>query len=157
MDTGKSDKARRYTYNLLRIRSRSEKEVDNRLREKGFSDKVVRETIAFFKKNRLIDDLEFAKAWVDSRLKTSPRGKITLRQELAGKGVSPRVIEQALSAVEEDETEVIRRLAEKRIKLLKSLPEVRMKKRLFDYLKRRGFDSDCVEDIVNSVAEKRKL
>ena len=76
-----------YCLRLLSLRSRSESELEFRLKSKGYSDTSRRRILNLLKDNGLVDDFEFARQWIESRLRTNPRGKRALRQELAKKGV----------------------------------------------------------------------
>ncbi len=145
------DKARTYAYNLLRVRSRSEKELSQKLKEKGYSKPISEKVISFFKELDLINDLKFARAWVDSRLKLNPKGNIVLRQELFDKGVSKNIVDEVLSENENREEEIAKSLAEQRIKRLTGLPRLKVKKRLYDYLARRGFKYDIISEVINQL------
>lgn len=145
----KLKKATSYCYRLLQIRPRTEREIGLRLKERGFNQEIIKEVVSFLKRENLIDDLKFAKAWTDSRLRMNPKGMMILREELATKGVSTTIIDKVISKNTVDEKALVRKLAEERIGRLSSLPRVKIKKRLFDYLTRRGFDFDIIEDVIN--------
>lgn len=145
------EKAKSYTYNLLRVRPRGEKELGFRLKKKGFSESVSKDTVSLFKKKGLLNDLKFARAWVYARLKSNPKGDTVLRHELAAKGISGKIIDKVLSENPEGEEVIARRLAGDRVKTLKGLPKLKAKKRLHDYLARRGFKRDIIEKIIDEV------
>ncbi len=145
------EKAKAYAYNLLRIQPRSEKELSFRLKKKGFSESTSKETVSLFKKNGLLNDLKFARGWVDARLKSNPKGDIVLRYELTTRGISGNIIDKVLSENPECEEVIAKRLAGDRIKALRGLPKLKAKKRLHDYLVRRGFKRDIIEEVVNRV------
>ena len=145
------DKAKGYIYNLLRVRPRSEKEIRIKLDSKGFDKSIFEKTITLFRENGLIDDDKFAQAWVESRLRTMPKGDIALRQELKEKGISKEIIEKVLFGKKESEEVVAGRLAEERIRRMAGLPKLKVKKRLYDYLMRRGFKYEIIEDVVRKM------
>ena len=64
-----SEKAKAYAFLLLKFRLRSAKELEQRLKQKGFSEELSRETVNFLKDKEFIDDRVFARGWVSSRLK----------------------------------------------------------------------------------------
>ena len=66
------DKAIQYGQRLLSIRPRSEKELENRLRKKGIDTSDIKDALYYFREKNLVNDLEFAKAWVDSRMRSNP-------------------------------------------------------------------------------------
>jgi regulatory protein len=81
---------------LLKYRLRSERELLQRLKQKGFSEELCRDTVNFLKDKEFIDDRVFARGWVSSRLKR-PFGLRRIKQELVQKGLSKEVIEDAFS------------------------------------------------------------
>ena len=121
MRKNKDDKAAGYAYRLLSIRPRSEKELKRRLFKKGFGQATVSEVISSLKDKRIIDDLKFSRLWIESRMRTSPKGDMLLRKELAQKGVAPLTIDKALSEKSGNENSVVAALAQKKIKGLEKV------------------------------------
>lgn len=148
MDKSKTDKAITYACRLFGVRPRSERELRNRLRMKGFDGVTIEGVISFLKEKKVIDDFKFAKVWIDSRMHTRPKGDILLRKELQDKGISASAINRALSEKKEDEGSTARVLAKRRLESLKTLPKMKAKKRLFDFLARRGFDFDVIKEVI---------
>src|SRR5438132_449848 len=72
---------------MLARRPHSEREVRRRLVIRRFDRALIDETIAKLKSARLIDDAEFARTWVDSRDRCSPRGQRLIASELGALGV----------------------------------------------------------------------
>jgi regulatory protein len=144
------EKAKEYAFLLLKFRLRSEKELAQRLKQKGFSAEVSQETVNFLKDRQFIDDRVFAKGWVASRLKR-PFGLSRIRQELVQKGLAKAVIEETFARAKEDydEGSIIRQLAEQRFSRLKSVEPVKTKQRVYAYLMRRGFSPDLVREVVS--------
>ncbi|OGW75464.1 MAG: hypothetical protein A2Z72_07125 [Omnitrophica bacterium RBG_13_46_9] len=147
----KTDNAIAYARRLFTVRPRSERELRDRLLKKGFERDNVSEAISFLKEKKIINDLGFAKLWVESRMHTNPKGHKLLQKELRGKGVSDSVIEKVLAEKEEDEDSVVRAIAAQKSDRLKSLPKHKARKKLFDFLARRGFDFDVIESAVKEL------
>ena len=114
--------ARAYAFLLLKFRLRSEKELEARLKQKGFSLELSQATVNFLKEKEFIDDRVFAKNWVAGRLKR-PFGLRKIKQELAQKGLAPEIIQDSLSQAKESyqENQIVRELAEKRFVKLKGV------------------------------------
>ncbi|UCD55311.1 MAG: regulatory protein RecX [Candidatus Omnitrophota bacterium] len=146
-NAGKS-KAVSYAYRLFSARPRSEKELRDRLFRKGFGRAVIYDVISLLKEKNIIDDFKFAKLWVESRMRANPRSDALLRNELRMKGVSAAVIEKVLSERETGDDSLARALAGRRLESLEKLPKEKARKKLFDFLARRGFDFDVIEDTV---------
>lgn len=149
------EKAREYAFLLLKYRLRSEQELLQRLKQKGFSEELCRDTVDFLKDRKFIDDRIFARGWVASRLKR-PFGLRRIKQELIQKGLDKEVIEDTLSRyrgqspLEEDydEGSILRRLAEQRFSKLKGVEPLKARQRVYAYLMRRGFSPDLINSIV---------
>ena len=102
----------------------------------------------------LLNDERFAKAWITSRDRLSPRGIPLLKMELAQKGVSKEVVEAALNNREADgETpdELIqaRELVERRARQYASLPKEVRDRRVTSFLMRRGFSYGTIKRILD--------
>ena len=144
------NKAKNYAFLLLKFRPRSEKEIGERLKRKKFDTEVIRETILFLKENGFVDDSYFAKVWLESRIKR-PLGLKKLRAELRQKGVDKEIIDSQIEEISKGycEEDVVLKLAKDRLNKLKGVEPVKAKRRLFEYLLRRGFSTEVIIDIVN--------
>lgn len=147
-------KARDYAFLLLKFRLRSRKELYNRLSRKKFSQEIIEQTLNFLKDKGFIDDTIFAKDWIESRLK-KPFGLRRIRQELGIKGVNKGIIDSKIEEIKNNynETDVVRKIAEEKFSRLKDIQPEKLKKRIYDYLMRRGFSVDVVTDVINQLSE----
>jgi len=146
------EKARAYAFLLLKFRLRSENELLTRLKQKGFSEQVSKNTVNFLKEKEFIDDRIFAKGWVASRLKR-PFGLRRIKQELAQKGLDKNIIEDLLSQAKKDysEEQIVSQLAGQRFLRLKGIEPQKAKMRVYAYLLRRGFSPEIVGEIVKNL------
>ena len=131
---------------LLAYRPRSEAELRQRLARRGAPADVVDETVARLRDLTLVDDEAFASSWVESRDQTSPRGRRLLASELLAKGVARQTVQRSLAPV--DEYDAAYRAAARRARTLAALPYADFRRRLGDFLLRRGFDYDTVRSTV---------
>lgn len=144
--------AKAYAFFLLKFRLRSEKELEARLKQKGFSLQLSQDTVNFLKEKEFIDDRVFAKAWVASRLKRQ-FGLRRIKQELIQKGISKEIIEDLLVEAKEcfSESQTARQLAQERFLKLKNIEPQKARARVYGYLMRRGFSPEIVSEIVNKL------
>jgi len=142
-------------YMLLRIRPRSEREVRDRLKLKGYSAELVEDIVAGLKKAGEIDDFKFATFWVESRMHQNPAGDVVLKHELKRKGVDAGVIAAALKhkADNYDEYTIALPLAEERFKRFGKIDRRKALKRVYDFMLRRGFNYDTVQKIISELTE----
>jgi len=146
-------KGKAYCARLLSIRPRSERELNTRLEKAGYSRQARGELILSLKKAGLAGDLDFAKEWIDSRSRTSPRGKALLELELKKKGVPSEVIEEAFRSRKWplDEKAMALDLAADKMKSLSGQPGEKKKAKIFRFLTGRGFAPDIAEEVVNEL------
>jgi regulatory protein len=136
---------------FLSYRMRSERELRDKLKKKEFAQNLIDEVVKDLKRVNLIDDYEFASAFVRDRISNNPRGKILLKQELWKKGIKKEIIEKALKEYFKDENEELilaKELLRKRKKRYESLDENVAKRRLMSFLLRRGFSYDIVKQVL---------
>jgi regulatory protein len=82
-------------------------------------------------------------------------GKFLLKRELMGKGVKAEIIERVLAEnyQEEDELEVAKKLLQRKAKRFKDTNDLKTKKRMKDFLLRRGFSYEVVRQAVKGLEE----
>jgi regulatory protein len=145
-----AEAAREAALKLLERTRRTRSDLARRLREKGFGAPVIDEVLARLAGVGLMDDVEYARAWLAGRWGRRPAGWRRLEQELRVKGISAEDITSARARLEEeqggaDEVAAARRVlaqAERRYRAV----EPRLKRqRLYALLARRGFDGETIE------------
>lgn len=156
MKTSSFEKARDYAFLLLKFRPRSEKELYQRLKKKRFDDGIIRETLAFLKEKGFVNDTNFSRAWIESRLK-KPLGLRKIKQELRQKGITKEIIDRQLQDLKKNyfEEEIVRRVAQARMGRLKDIDPRKVKSRIYAYLLRRGFSPDIVIDVINQLCNRQ--
>ena len=122
---------------MLARRPHSEREVRRRLAQRQFEPPLMDETIARLRELKLLDDAEFARAWTESRDRSSPRGRRLIVQELRAAGVAPTTAADAASEVSEEDAAY--RVAAKKARALASCDYRTFRDRLGSHLQRRGF------------------
>ena len=103
LDSDLRARARAAALSLLSARSRSRRELRDRLRRKDFPVGVVDDCLDALEGAGWLDDAAFARSMVRDRLRLRPRGPGRMTQELRGKGVSEEVARAAVEGVFEDE------------------------------------------------------
>jgi regulatory protein len=131
-------KAYRAAIYFLAYRARSQTETERHLNRKGFSSEIVNQTIERLRSQKYLDDLEFSQARIKSRMRRKPASKSVLRFELNQKGIDEKIIEKVL--VDVDNGELARNCVEKKLRLWGNLGRKDFKKKILNYLKRRGFN-----------------
>lgn len=134
---------------LLAYRPRSEAEIRQRLARRGLPPQVIQETIARLREQGLLSDTAFARFWVDVRDQSSPRGHRLLWQELSAKGIEREIAREAIAAVAEEDAAL--RAAQKKARHLQGQDYPAFRRRLGDFLLRRGFPYSIVRTTVEKL------
>jgi regulatory protein len=131
---------------LISYRPRTERELRIRYAKKGLSGSIQDAALERLKQEGLVDDAEFAQAWIENRMEFRPRGAWALRSELSSKGVARDTIELALEDFNEEEA--ARRAAKEGARRYQQLSPDLFRRRLNAYLSRRGFTYQTVTPLV---------
>jgi regulatory protein len=134
---------------FLSYRARSEKEIRQNLLKHELPEEVIEETLERLRKAGLVNDNEFARAWVENRNTFRPRSKKALAIELRQKGLDNEAIQVSLSTV--DEEALAYETASKRAIRLKGLERNDFRKKLSEFLVRRGFSYSIAASTVSKI------
>ena len=145
------DRAKEATNNYLSYRPRSVQEVRRHLSKKEYSDKVIDEVIEDLSQADLLDDSTFVKYWIEQRETFRPRGRFALRQELYQKGINTEIIDAALAQV--DEYDSAFRAGKKKAIQLAGTEEMEFRKKLGQFLKRRGFEYEIIAEVTKALRD----
>ena len=133
----------------LGYRPRSEPELRERLRRRGFTTDTIEAVIAKLKRLKLVDDTAFAEFWKENRESFSPRSKALTRLELKQKGIADDIIEQTVATID-DEDSAYRAATSKASSLARTDYES-FRRRLGGYLQRRGFNYGVIDRTIKRV------
>ena len=151
--------AREAALRLIERRRRTRSDLARRLREKGYLEPVVGQVLDRLAGVGLVDDAEYARAFLAERWGRRAAGWRRLEQELRRRGIAADDIAQARARFTDeqggaDEVRLARRVvsqAERRYAGLE--PRVR-RQRLYALLARRGFDGDTIEQALRPGEER---
>lgn len=136
--------------NFLSYRDRSEKEIRTKLNDVGYDENIIEWVIGELQRLKFLDDERFAQSYAQTQMITRPVGEYFLKRELKQKGVAEELIEQTIEKTyqEKDQFSVALELAQQRKKRYKDVDEIKAKKRVSDFLLRRGFSWDVVAEVM---------
>ncbi|HXH10509.1 MAG TPA: regulatory protein RecX [Alphaproteobacteria bacterium] len=142
--------AQQQAYRLLSYRSRTARELRDRLQQRGFEPSVVDEVVQRLEDDGYLNDRRLAEDWARYRLQTKPMGRRRLAVELQRRGLERTLIEEVLRAVyaESDEASLAEQAAKKRLRRLSGPPSPREYQRLVRYLEGQGFDTSVIKSVV---------
>lgn len=134
---------------FLSYRPRSESELRERLERHGFDNQSIGEAVDRLREEGLVNDLEFARFWVNDRQLFSPRSRWLTGLELKRKGIARSVIEQALSDINDEDNAY--RAASTRAHRLRGKEHRIFRQRLASYLGQRGFTYQVINNTVEQL------
>lgn len=134
---------------FLSYRARSEKEIRQNLLKHEYPEGVIEITLQRLREVGLANDKDFARAWVENRSTFRPRSRRALTMELRQKGLDAETVNSAVSKV--DESALAFETARKRVPRFQGLEWSEFRKKLSEYLARRGFPYSVIAPVVTQI------
>jgi regulatory protein len=134
---------------FLSYRARSESEIRKNLRKHEIPEPVVEHTLERLRQAGLANDDQFARAWVDNRSTFRPRSRRLMTMELRQKGLDDEAVRSAVEIVDDDA--LAYEAAQKRATRFKGLEWNEFRKKLSDFLARRGFSYSVIAPVVSRI------
>jgi len=134
---------------FLSYRARSESEIRQNLRKHEIPEDVIEQTLDRLRENQLANDDKFARAWVENRNTFRPRSRRALSVELRQKGISDEAAQSALAGL--DEEALAYEAGLKKARRLQVLEWSEFRKKLSEFLARRGFPYSVIAPTVSRI------
>jgi len=139
---------------LLDRSRRPRLDLQRRLRDKGYAAPTIEAVLERLAEVGLVDDVEYARAWLAGRWGRRPSGWRRLQQELRGKGIADEDIERGRALLAErggapDESESALRLVSKARARLAGLEPRQQQQKLYALLARRGYDGATIRRVLS--------
>jgi regulatory protein len=146
--------ALKYGEKLLSICPRTESSLRTRLLRKGFSEASCDAAVAFLKERRILDDIAFAREWVEAKASEGPVGELLVRERLSEKGISGGTLDKVIAELglafreEESVREIVKKMSG-RSKGRNPSGKERMK--IYRYAVSRGFDPELAAETIRTI------
>ncbi len=134
---------------FLSFRARSEAEIRRNLNKHKYPEEIIQRTLERLRQEHLADDPQFAHAWVENRSTFRPRSRRALQVELRQKGLSDADTQSALAGL--DEEALAYSAALKKARRLESLEWPEFRRKLSEFLSRRGFPYSITQSVVTRI------
>lgn len=134
---------------FLSYRARSESEIRQNLRKHEIPEEIIEQTLERLRENQLANDDKFARAWVENRNTFRPRSRRALSVELRQKGISDEAAQSALAGL--DEEALAYEAGLKKARRLQVLEWSEFRKKLSEFLARRGFPYSVIAPTVSRI------
>ena len=147
--------AKNQALRYLSYRDRSKLEVSQYLEKKEHTQPVIQQALDALIELNYVNDQRFALEWGRYKINKQKLGKIRLYAELLNKGIEKEILESTLATLYDDnpETELAIQCIRKKMNSLQGVEENKKKRRLIQYLKRRGFSADIIYQSIKIVSE----
>lgn len=160
---GSEDAAKEAALRILARGPRTEREVGDRLRERGFLSDAVERAVERLRRVSLLDDRAFVRSFLRTELQRSPQGRRLLEMKLRRRGVPDALVQELDALLHEDPDLVSRSLAGEEERAAAALAQVRhryarqkpevCRRSVEQALARRGFGWDTIRDLLGQEAE----
>jgi regulatory protein len=141
-------------YYYLSYRPRSEGEIRQWLRKRGFPAEVTETAITKLREQNLSNDLAFAQFWKDNRLSFRPKSRRLIERELRDRKVAADIVEQVTTDIDDEDTAY--KLGASRLQSLAHLDYPAFCRRLSSYLTYRGFSYGVIKRTVSLLWKERQ-
>jgi regulatory protein len=135
---------------FLGYRPRSLHEVRENLKKHEIPEPVIEEVLQRLQATGLLNDQEFARAWVENRNTFRPRSRRVLALELRQKGLDRETVQEVL-AENTDESSLALEAARKYARKLQGAEWLGFRQKLGGFLGRRGFSYAVAAPVVRQV------
>ncbi len=127
-------------------RERAPREVTDKIRELGLRGAEAEQLFDVLADDGFFSEERFARAFAGGKFRQNYWGRVRIRLELQQRGISPKMIAEALAEATPDEAyhAVFQKLMEKKRAELERLGAENAREKLAAYLIRTGFEPDLV-------------
>ena len=149
--------ARQKAYRLLSLRPHSEKELEKKLREKGFPAVVIKETLEKLHDLKYLNDASFAVSLARNLAVNKLWGNKKIAFSLREKGLAVELINSSLEQAREElpeEAAIETLIKKKTVKKKPSAFDVKEKQKIFQALMGRGFPPGLILNKLGKAAEE---
>lgn len=141
----------------LSYRMRTKQEVYDYLVKNDVDDEHITLIIEKLIKRKLLNDKEFAQAFVNTRIQTTHKGPGIIKQELIKKGVRATIADEAVVAMDQNlQREKAMNIVEKRLKKSSKHSHRKQMQTIQANLMRNGFSNDVIQDVIADASIKDK-
>lgn len=136
---------------FVSIRPRSRGEVKEWFKRKNVKEATAARVMTKLEKLGFVDDKAFAEWWVEQRLAFRPKPKKVLFHELYRKGIDKKIITRVLEKTDIDEVGNAVKEIQKKGYRWQRLPKLIQRKKMTDFLLRKGYSWDIVSEVTKGL------
>jgi len=140
---------------LLTATPKSSKKLREKLAQKGYPREVLDLTLEQLEKQGVLNDRALAESLCQSFVNYKPSGRKRIAFELEKRGIRTHLIQEVLAGYSaEEERRKALELAQTKWERCARLETPKRRKKVYDFLLRRGFDFSVAREALEKVARK---
>jgi regulatory protein len=150
-------RAKREAYRLLASRSRTARELHDRLRQHGHTTNDIEQVLHQLVSEGYLNDRKLAFDWARYRLQQKPLGRRRLAWEIQRRGIDAKLLEEVLNIVyaEFDPVALATQALRKRLRAAGTPLSVYERQKLSRYLLSLGFDCGTIATALTTILGAR--
>jgi regulatory protein len=149
------EEAKRKLESFCAYQERCHKETERKLQEMGMIPEARELILLHLMENNYLNEERFARSFARGRFRLKQWGKERIRRELGQRAVSANNIARGLEEIPgEDYLETMESLGRKKFESTKGEHPLKRKRKVADFLLRRGFESYLVYDFLQELDQK---
>lgn len=148
--------AKDYALKLVSTNFYTEHAVKNKLKNRKYDDETIERTIVFLKEYNFINDIDYAKKYIEECVNIKKYGKHKIKAMLKEKGISSEITEDAMSYYDFEETES-RNLFPLMKKKLGGNFDYKNTAKAKRYFVSHGYDYAAVDSVLKAVIEEESI
>ena len=146
------DEIKRKLEQFCVYQDRCHKEVEQKMREFNLIPEARELILLSLMQDNFLNEERFAKSFARGKFRIKSWGKQRIVRELKFRDISAYNIKTALKEIDEDEyLKTIYRITENRNNVISETNPYKRKRKLIDFLMRKGYESELIYKTVNDV------
>lgn len=135
---------------LISHKMRTRSELADRLKERGIEEQAVEIALDKLASYGYVDDMAYAKEYVQSAVLTGRWGRRAVEYRLKEKGLEQGVIDEAMEQyTEDDEKDIVRKQLQAAVSRLKNDDVRKQRQKIYAALARHGFDFGVISALLS--------
>ncbi|MDD6810258.1 MAG: regulatory protein RecX [Lachnospiraceae bacterium] len=137
--------------NLLKSKDYTQKQLEDKLRQGGYPEEIIKEAIMYVASYGYIDDKRYATSYIEYHMEKRSRTRI--ENDLLKKGISKELIIQSFDKLKEkgmeiDEIAMAKKLLQKKNYIAETATYAE-KQKMYGFLYRKGFQSNIISRVLS--------
>ncbi len=138
----------------LARRMHTKSEMYKKLIKKEYATEICEKTIEALIELGYINDSDYAERYTKDAINLKKHGINRIKRDLKQKGIDDEIIDQTISELDIDNSEILAKLVEQKAEKL-DLNDIKQKNRLIGFLLRRGYKYDEIFSAIREYGDNK--